>query len=127
MTTTMTRRLGVLVAVPVLALVVSACGATDVVGNVQQCAQVGAAVARVSVVAAGSQATGQDLGAARDALADVGSVPSELQGAFDTLESAFADGRGFDDPDVQSAYDEVRTWAEQECVPGSLGDLLPGN
>jgi len=127
MMTTMKRRLGVLVAVPVLALVVSACGATDVVGNVQQCAEVGAAVARVSVVAVGNQATGQDLSAARDALADVGSVPSELQGAFDTLESAFAEGKGFDDPGVQSAFDEVRTWAEQECVPGSLGDLLPGN
>ena len=125
--TSVTRRLGVVLAVPVMALVVSACGATDVVGNVQQCAEVATAVARVSVVAAGSQATGQDLTAARDALADVGSVPSELQGAFSTLETAFSEGKGFDDPAVQSAYDEVRTWAEQECVPGSLGNLLPGN
>ncbi len=122
-----TRRLAVVLVAPVMALLVSACGATDVVGSVQQCAEVGAAVARVSVIAAGSQATGQGLTAARDALADVGSVPSELQGAFTTLETAFSEGKGFDDPAVQSAYDEVRAWAEQECLPGSLGNLLPGN
>lgn len=109
------------------ALLVGGCSATDVVGSVQQCAEVGAALAKVSVVAAGGQASGQDLTAARDALEGVGSVPEALTGPFTTLEQAFAEGKGFDDPAVQSAYDEIRAWAETECVPGSLGDLIPGS
>ena len=122
------RRRGAVVALTLaLAAVGSACGATDVVGNVQQCADVGAAVARVSVVAAGSQASGQDLTAASEALAGVGDVPSDLRGPFDALEQAFGEGKGFDDPAVQSAYDEIRSWVETESVPGSLGDLLGGN
>lgn len=108
-----------------LALLVSGCGAADLVGNVQQCAQVGAAVAQVSLLGVG-QASGQDLTAAGEALGDVSDVPEALRGAFDTLTSAFAAGQGLDDPAVSGAYEEIRAWAEQECVPGSLGDLVPG-
>lgn len=122
----MTPRRGLVAVLAALALVGTACGASEVVGNVQQCAQVSAAVAKASVVAVGSQASGQDLNTAADALGDVGEVPEQLTGAFDTLNQAFADGKGFDDPAVQSAFDEIRAWVEQECVAGSLGDLLPG-
>jgi hypothetical protein len=122
----MTVRRGLVAVFAALALVGTACSASEVAGNVQQCAQVSVAVAKVSVVAAGSQASGQDLSTAADALGDVGEVPEQLTGAFDTLNQAFADGKGSDDPAVQSAYDEIRTWVEQECVAGSLGDLLPG-
>ena len=112
--------------VAVLAVSTAGCGAADVVGNVQQCTQVGAAVAKVSVIIAGSQATGADLTSARDALGSVGDVPEPLAGPFATLEEALNDPNALDSAAVQSAYDEIRTWVETECVPGTLGDLLPG-
>jgi hypothetical protein len=126
MTTNLVRWVAAVVAAPLLVVAVSGCGATDVIDTAQQCARVGAAVAKVSVVGVGGQATGQDLSAARDALGGLGEVPSELQGSVDSLEAALAEGKGLDDPAVQAAYDQIRTWVEQECVPGSLGDLLPG-
>lgn len=123
----MTRRPLIFGLVMSLALLGAGCSADDVAGTVKQCAEVGAAVAKVSAVAAGAQVSGRNLDSARDALVEVNDVPESLRGAFETLERSFAEGKGFDDPTVTAAFEEIGTWVANECLLGNLGNRLPGN
>ena len=88
-------------------------------GELDDCVGLAGAVATVALLPlAGSfgEATGVTDEEAKKAVEELEQyIPSELEGAFNTIRDAADNGAGYEDPAVESALNEIDQYLETEC------------
>lgn len=89
-------------------------------GDLEECVGLSGALASVSMLGLsnvpgmGNEVNEDEVNDAVNELEQY--IPAELEDAFNTIRDSLNDGAGFDDPDVEAAFDEVEAYFDENCA-----------